>query len=405
MITVGIFGLGRMGELILYDLLINTADFIVMGFESNKTRIEELKEKYSSFFAKKRLSISELDLNETNSQLASLSKTLLENNVAVSFGAIDYKYNLFLSKICINAKSHFLDLGGNPEVVALQQELNESAKKVGVTIIPDCGLAPGLANILTVMKINEFERVNECHIRVGGLPQDPKTSLKYQQVFSIRGLTNEYIEDAITLKNGEISTAPSLTEIEDIDFPEIKGELEAFQTAGGTSSLPKIYKNKIKNLTYKTIRYKGHARLIRFLKEFGLLSQNPYPRNPSINPREVVEYYLEKKLPQSGPDITLVKIMLEGIINKKLAKKEWIIIDKYDDSLSFTSMARMTGFPISILGQMLAKNRITKRGVVPGELVGAHNWFISELARRNIVLQDYCGAFSQSNITSELSEN
>ena len=116
-----------------------------------------------------------------------------------------------------------------------------------------------MANIIAASIIEKMSSVDECHIRVGGLPQNPKTILKYQQVFSIRGLTNEYLEDAIVIRDSKVTTVGGLTELEELTFPDPWGKLEAFQTSGGTSNLPQIYKGKIKELSYKTIRFPGHC--------------------------------------------------------------------------------------------------------------------------------------------------
>ena len=376
-----VFGLGRMGEAIVYDLLQNDSDCVVHGLEYSEEVLNMISVKYSEYVNTGRLCLDQVDVSSLDEH--QISKYLEDINV--TFGAIDYSFNYKLTKACINAISSFLDLGGNPTVVREQRKLQKLALETNVTIIPDCGLAPGMADVLAKIKIDEIGDVEECHIRVGGLPQDPKTQLKYQQVFSIRGLTNEYLEDAIVLRDGKITTVPSLTEVEELSFPEPYGKLEAFQTAGGTSSLPEIYEGKVNELTYKTIRYPGHVQYFQFLKEFGLLSSGQIEKY-AIDPRKVVEYCLELTLPQNEPDVVLVKIR---IVNKKSKVFEWVIIDKEDKKTGFSAMARTTAFPISILGQMIANGKITERGVVAGETVTPPDEFIKELKKRDIVLNEY----------------
>lgn len=376
-----VFGLGRMGEAIVYDLLQNDPDCVVHGLEYSEEVLNMISVKYSEYVNNGRLCLDQIDINSLDEH--QISKYL--KDVRVTFGAIDYSYNYKLTKACINAISSFLDLGGNPTVVREQRKLHKLALETNVTILPDCGLAPGMADVLAKIKIDEIGDVEECHIRVGGLPQDPRTQLKYQQVFSIRGLTNEYLEDAIVLRDGKITTVPSLTEVEELAFPEPYGKLEAFQTAGGTSSLPEIYEGKVKELTYKTIRYPGHVQYFQFLKEFGLLSSEQIEKY-GIDPRKVVEYCLEHTLPQNEPDVVLVKIR---IVTKESKVFEWVIIDKEDKKTGFSAMARTTAFPISILGQMIANGKITERGVVAGENVTPADDFIKELKKRNIVLNEY----------------
>ncbi|MHA2098582.1 MAG: saccharopine dehydrogenase family protein, partial [Candidatus Kariarchaeaceae archaeon] len=307
-------------------------------------------------------------------------------SITIVFGAIDFKYNVYLSKLCIIAGSRYFDLGGNPDVVRSQQKLNEAAKNAGVTIIPDLGLAPGMANILAAKIMTKFHKLNECHIRVGGLPQPEykKSILNYQQVFSIRGLTNEYLEDALVIRDSKIQSVKSLTEIEEIMFEEPYGLLEAFQTSGGTSSLPELYEGKIEELTYKTIRYPGHAQFFRFLNEFELLSSDLNEDLANVNPRQVIEYYLQKNLPKGDPDVVLMRITVSGKMKGIDKTITYNMIDTFDSVTEHTAMARTTAYPISIIGQMVASKIITDKGVLYSEKSVPEVEFLYQLSQRNI---------------------
>jgi lysine 6-dehydrogenase len=379
-----VFGLGMMGEVIAYDLLKHDSTSIVHGFEINEERRNYLKEQFVEFG--KRFQVHFLDLNTTTPvEQNPLVEQIQQLGIDVVYGAIDYRFNLYLSKLCIIAGANYLDLGGNPNVVRSQNFLHEEAKEAGVLIIPDCGLAPGMANVIAARIMDKFETLHECHIRVGGLPQEPKTILNYQQVFSIRGLTNEYLEDAVVIRDGEAITVPSLTELEELSFPEPYSKLEAFQTAGGTSSLPEIYKGKIQYLTYKTIRYPGHCQFFQFLKQFGLLSSEPVATLHDLNPREVVEYFLEKNLPKKENDVVLVRITVEGIKDNQPTNITYQLIDLTDQQTGYSAMARTTSYPISIIGQLIKRGIIKIKGVIPGEIAVPENEFMSELEKRNII--------------------
>ena len=382
----GVLGLGLMGKAICYDLLNYSNDSIIYGFELSENRRKEVEASFINFskrFLTKPLNLMiREDLSKEN-----LVQELKSLNIKVVFGAIDYKFNEYLSKVCIAAGCSFLDLGGNPEIVEKQHKLDEQAKKANVTIVPDLGLAPGMADIIAASIISKFSSVSECHIRVGGLPQNPKTILNYQQVFSIRGLTNEYLEDANVIKNGKLTTIESLTDIEELIFPSPWGSLEAFQTAGGTSDLPKIYEGKIKELTYKTIRFPGHCQFFKFLKDFELLSSEKY-LDSSISPREVIEHYLVKYLPKNEPDAVLVRIIVKGTHNGKEKLITSDLIDLYDTKTNYSSMARTTAFPTSIIGQMIMKGQITEKGVLFSEISVPYDVFKSELAKRNIIFSE-----------------
>ena len=197
---------------------------------------------------------------------------------------------------------------------------------------------------------------------------------------------NEYLEDAFIIRNGKVTTVPSLTEVEKIEFNEPWGVLEAFHTSGGSSSLPMLFEGKINELTYKTIRFPGHCRFFQFLKEFNLLSSEPFSKNSNITPREVVESCLQKHLPKSEPDAVLARISTIGYINGQRKKIIYELIDYMDESTNFSAMARTTAFPTSIIGQFISMGIIESKGVLHAEKVIPYDLFIDEVKKRNITL-------------------
>lgn len=385
MTNYAVLGLGLMGEAIVYDVLTHDKSSKVYGFELSENRRNHLNVKFSKF--EDRFVTHHLELNsKVGFEESPLASQMVENEITIVFGAIDYKFNVYLTELCIYVKANFFDLGGNPNIVRSQQKLDDAAKKAGVTVVPDLGLAPGMANVLAAHIMNKFDKLDECHIRVGGLPQPEykKSILNYQQVFSIRGLTNEYLEDAIVIRNGQVEKVKSMTEVEEIMFDEPYGWLEAFQTAGGTSSLPELFEGKITDLTYKTIRYPGHAQFIQFLLEYELLSSEENELLNNVNPREVIEFYLQKNLPKGDPDAALMRITVCGKIKGKNKMIIYDMIDHFDIETEFTAMARTTAFPTSIIGQMVANGVIREKGVVRSEIVVPGKEFLDALKIRNI---------------------
>lgn len=381
-----VLGLGLMGKAICFDLLTFSSDSTVFGFELLDNRRNEVEREFNQFSKRFVTKPLKLILNEDliKENLIQEFKSL---NVKVVFGAIDYKFNEYLTKVCIAAGCSFVDLGGNPDIVQKQHNLQEQAVNANITVIPDLGLAPGMANIIAASIMSNFSSVDECHIRVGGLPQEPKTILNYQQVFSIRGLTNEYLEDAIVIRNGKKITVESLTETETLIFPSPWGKLEAFQTAGGTSDLPQIYEGKINELTYKTIRFPGHCQFFKFLKDFELLSSETF-KESQYTPREVIEHYLVKHLPKDGSDAVLVRIIVKGLKNGRKENETYDLIDLFDIKTNYSAMARTTAFPTSIIGQMIMKGQISTKGVLFSEISVPYDIFKSELSKRNIIFAE-----------------
>jgi lysine 6-dehydrogenase len=151
---------------------------------------------------------------------------------------VPYFLNPGLARASIDAGASFCDLGGNTAIVAEELALDALARARGVSVVPDCGLAPGMANTLAAYLIERTHVPRAVHIRVGGLPERPRPPLDYMLVFAIEGLTNEYTGEAIVLRDGKITRIPTLDEVESLEFPAPVGRCEAFKTSGGSSTCP-----------------------------------------------------------------------------------------------------------------------------------------------------------------------
>ena len=309
--------------------------------------------------------------------------------VDAAIGATSYNHNVLLTKAAIESGIHFCDLGGNMDVVDKQLEFDSKAKAAGVLIMPNCGLAPGMACAIAGGAVKRFQSVDEIHIRVGGLPQNPQPPLNYQLVFSAEGLTNEYLEPAEVIRNGKLQTVESMTDIEILSFPPPFEKLEAFNTSGGISTLTRMYSGKVKALDYKTIRYPGHCEKFKLLLDLGFASSVPIVAGANLlTAREFFETLLKKKLPQNGPDVVLTRVAITGTLEGNYRSLAYEMVDYYDTSTQMTSMMRTTSFPTSIIAQMIVNGTIPERGVHPPEHCVPLDPFILELKKRNIVFNE-----------------
>jgi lysine 6-dehydrogenase len=219
------------------------------------------------------------------------------------------------------------------------------------------------------------------------LPQAPRPPLNYQIVFSVEGLINEYIERARVIRDGRIIEVESLTEIERLSFPAPFEELEAFQTSGGTSTLPETYKGRVRELDYKTIRYPGHCEKFKLLTDLGLASSETIELDGlPISPRRVLGEMLVRHLPADEPDVVLILVEFRGKPSgKSLAETlRYYIIDRFDKKTGLSAMQRTTSFPASIIAQMMARGEITDKGAIPQERCVPPDSFVRELSARNI---------------------
>jgi lysine 6-dehydrogenase len=374
-----VLGAGRMGHGAVYDLVHNSPDVegvTVADFDLKKAEL------VSETIDAAKVAPHHLDA----ANYADVVTLMQGHDAAIS--CVNYWYNVGLSRAAIETKTNFCDLGGNNYVVDEQLALDEQAKAAGVNIIPDCGLAPGMVSVLAMHGANRFDEVEEIHIRVGGLPQNPQPPLNYQLVFSVEGLINEYIEVARVIRDGKISEVESMTEIESLSFDGFP-PLEAFQTSGGTSTLPDTFLGKVRELDYKTIRYAGHCDKFKTMIDLGLCrSEEIEVDGAKVKPRRLFGELLQKNLPADGPDYVLVRLDFAGIKEGKKQALCYDIVDKHDDATGLSAMMRTTAFPASIIAQMAVRGEVLLRGATPQEKAVAPEKFMTELARRNIIVKE-----------------
>jgi lysine 6-dehydrogenase len=306
---------------------------------------------------------------------------------AVAVSCVPYFYNLALTRAAISARTHFCDLGGNNDVVARQLALDERARTAGVRVVPDCGLAPGLVGIIAADGVRRLDETRAVQLRVGGLPRHPKPPLDYGLVFSANGLINEYVEPCLVLRDGEASTVPALDDLEELDFPPF-GRLEAFNTSGGSSTLPQTFRGRVETLEYKTIRYPGHCARIRLLFDLGLADSRPLRFSGGrVAPREVLTRLLEDRLEHLTDDVVLLRATVEGTRGGRTITVGYELVDYADPRSGLTAMMRMTGFPTAISALTLARDAVDWHGARPGELAFDPVRYLAELPARGLELR------------------
>jgi lysine 6-dehydrogenase len=304
---------------------------------------------------------------------------------AAAISCVNYWLNESLARGAITAGTHFCDLGGNNDVVAAELALDGQARAAGLNVIPDCGLAPGMVAVLVAHAVSRFESLEAIHIRVGGLPQNPRPPLGYQLVFSVEGLINEYIEPARIVRDGKITSVESMTELESLEFPQPFGIMEAFQTSGGTSTLPETLFGRVRDLDYKTIRYPGHCAKFKAMIDLGLCSSEPIDVDDTrVIPRRVFGDLLVRHLPHDEPDVVLVRVEVSG--GGKCLRYD--IIDRHDPTTGLSAMMRTTAFPAAIVALMMARGQTTAKGALPQERCIPPEPFLQELAKRNIRIEE-----------------
>jgi lysine 6-dehydrogenase len=309
----------------------------------------------------------------------------------VIVNALLYTFNETVVKAAIKVGVHVCDLGGHiGEATDHVLELFKQAEAAKVTIIPDLGVAPGMTNILAGYGAIRLDQVDTISLRVGGIPVKPEFPLGYNHVFSMEGVFDHYTDPSLVIRNGHKTYIPSLSEVETIYFEHF-GLLEAFHTAGGTSTLSRTFPN-LQFLDYKTIRYPGHAEKMKLLVDLNLTRRDyevEVVKGQRIKPREVLLKVLEPIVELGDKDdVVLMKVIVKGIKDRHETTYEYEMITYNDRKNKVTAMARSTAYTISVVSQMIAKGVIQKKGVFAPEEIVPGDKYIEEMAKREVYIKE-----------------
>lgn len=302
-----------------------------------------------------------------------------------------FVYIMNCTKAAIETNTSFVDYGGHTDTVLQQLALSDDAKAKGISIVPDCGMGPGLNNTMAIYTYEQLlERSatpREARIWDGGLPQNPPPPWGYQGSFHINGLTNEYYGQALVLRDGKVTGVDTLTELEHLEFDEL-GTLEAFVTSGGSSTVPYTFEGKIQVYENKTLRYPGHCAQFKAFKDLGLFEEEPIEAFPDVNPRE---FYHALMAPQIAADPVIdVCVMRAKGIGEKDGKEISLtvdLVDRFDEETGFSAMERLTGWHAAIMAEFIARGEV-KPGAWEMERAISSTRFMEEIRRRGFKITE-----------------
>lgn len=376
---VAVLGAGLMGKQAAKDLIASSTVEKVYLADLRVEQARQFKEQIQS----DKLEVLQLNANNEKELTSVLSKA------DVAINALFYTFNEKVAKTALKCGVHLVDLGGHiggatTAVLALHDEAVEK----GVTIIPDLGVAPGMINILAGHGALKLDRVDEIKLFVGGIPVHPEPPLEYNHVFSLDGVFDHYTDPSHVIREGELQEVASLSEIEPIFFEKF-GELEAFHTSGGTSTLTETFSD-VKTLEYKTVRYKGHADKFRLLVDLGFTDREKtvIVDNHEVKVRDVLREVL-KPITALGDkqDAVVMRVVVSG---SRMEEEMAYVYDMVAlrDAAGVTAMAQATAFTVSVVAQMIGNKTINERGAYPPELIVPGEEYIAEMAKRGVEIKE-----------------
>ncbi len=370
-LNIVVLGGGRVGSAIVRDLTAEE-DFDVLVVDIDPVAVEKM----THFGANGVVA----DL----SQIENVSRAVQDADLVV--GAVPGFMGYRTVKRVLQEGRPIVDISFFEEDSAGLEELAESA---GVPCLVDCGVAPGLSNLILGNREEYFDATELYVCFAGGLPKERLWPWEYKAPFSPADVITEYVRPARQRRSGREITKPALTDIEFIDVPDV-GSLEAFNTDGLRSLLRTC---STPNMVEKTLRYPGHAIRMKVLREAGFFSTEPIQAaSGSVVPRDVTEALLFDawRFDHGDLDLTVLRIIVEGTKDGQRERHTYDMVDHYNPATETTAMARTTGYTCTAMASLVARGVWTQPGLATPEIVGrdrkAYDAVIQHLRERDVYL-------------------
>jgi lysine 6-dehydrogenase len=379
-----VLGAGRQGTAAAYDLARHGGAGQVVIADMDLAQAQRSAGRVNDLIGEDLASASSLDVRDE----AAVTRAL--RGAAAAISAVPYHFNLGIARAAIAAGTSLTDLGGKTSIVFDELALNDQARSAGISLVPDCGMVPGLGTSVCMAAMELVEKPRDVFLWDGGLPQHPRLPWNYILTFHFEGLINEYCGTTEFLREGRLVEVPCFEELEYVDFPAPLGKLEAFTTAGGTSSAPRTFFGRLRTYQNKTLRYPGHCAQWKTLRDAGLFGEETVPAGGAsrVRPRDLLREVLDHQIrPQPGEkDVCILRSKAVGESNGKPVEAVVDVFDYYDEKTGFTAMERTTGWHAAMMAAFAARGEIEK-GAVPVERAATGKRVLEECRMRGMKVE------------------
>ena len=379
---ITVLGAGAIGSAVAYDLCRRPEVTRVQVCEARPVTLRA----YRGLHAHPHLRTYEADARDA----PTLEPILAGSAVVVS--CVGPEHNARLARLALDLGAHFVDLGGPASVRDGEAALAALAERRQKWVVTGCGLAPGLAGILTLRGLARFETATAARIRVGDVPTDPGATFRYRLAHSAEKLLDDYTQPAAVLREGRIETRAPLTGVETLDVAGL-GTMEAFYTGGGLGTLAEALEGTLARLDAKTLRFPGHADQMRFLLDLGLADRTSLDVRTHLSYRDVLVRRLRQRLGGAYHDAVVVRVEIEGTAGGDGGAGEagtlvYEMVDRFDEASGLSAMQRCTGFPAAAAAVLLGTRGVPGGGVAAAEHVLPFEPFFAMLAERGIAVAE-----------------
>ena len=375
---ITVLGAGPIGSAIACDLTIRSAVTHVQVCDTRSGRLRALKE----FIQSPKVRTVRVDARDERAIAPVLAGS------ACVIGSSAPALNPKLAALAVSLGAHFCDLGGDEAAVEQELALHDEAARRSRWVVPNCGLAPGLVNILTLYGIGRFDEVETVTMRVGNIPVEAEPPLFHRLGYGAERLVMGYTAPVTVIRDGEIETVPPLAGLEAVSFPAPFETLEAFTTAGKLSTLPRDLAGRVQCLDYKTLRHPGHAAAMRAVLGLGFGEDKSVDVRTHLSYRDLLTRRLRQHLGGEARDAVLVRIRLDGHIDGEARALTFELVDHHDEETGFTAMQRSTSFPAASIATLLATGAVPGGGAAPPERIVPAERLFADLAARGLDLRE-----------------
>ena len=360
---ISVVGAGAMGSAVAADLVARDSVKQVQVCDSHSRLLQAIHHKVQA----PKLRSVQVDARD----LKVLGAILQGSDCVIA--CVPSQLNPNLARLCLDLGIHYCDLGGDDKSLSEILKLQDEAHSKGIWLVPNCGLAPGLVNVLSMHGIQQFDQVDTVQLRVGDIPLDPDPDFNFRLSWSAEKILNDYTNPVHIIQDGQLMEVDALCCTEQIHFDEPFGLMEAFCTAGGLMTISEDLAGKVQTLDYKTIRWPGHADQMRFLIGLGFADSRKIDARTHLTYRDVLIRRLKEKLGGSFEDVVLLRVLVHGIKEGQSRTVVFEMIEYGDKEHEISAIQRCTGIPAVAAACLIASKSVHGGGassleqVVPPE--------------------------------------
>jgi len=379
---ISVIGAGSIGAAVVQELC--AQDEQVARVQVCDTRSRALQELHDAVDSHQLRSF-QVDARDMNV----LSQILRGSDCVVS--CLPAELNPDVAELCLSLGTNFCDLGGNDQMVQQELDLADTAREKSVWITPNCGLAPGLINVLCMHGIDQFDDVEAVSLRVGDVPLHPESPFNFRISWSAERILDDYTNPAQHIEGGHVVEVDALTGDEEIHFDEEPfGTMEAFCTQGGLSTLTESLSDTVTQLDHKTIRWPGHAHQMRFVIGLGFGENRKIGVRTHLTYRDILVRRMRDRLGGDYEDAVLLRVLLRGTVDGEPKTLVREMVERYDESHRHpTAMMRATAIPTGVAATLIAdETQVVGGGADVMEDVVPRDIFLDAVSARGLRIED-----------------